>query len=83
MGGGRAILPAVAGPGAVEQPATDEGGAGQCQPERHHQPAPLGTPAQLAILVTPGVSTLDHLAATRLDRSWQPRVAFWPTASPP
>jgi hypothetical protein len=37
-----AILPAVARPGTAEQPATDDGGAGQGQPQRHQTAAPLG-----------------------------------------
>src|SRR5215207_4734883 len=67
-----AAFPAIVGPGAADQPATDDGGAGQRQPEVDDQPTPLGAPAQLAVLVAPGVSALDHPAAARLDRSWDP-----------
>ena len=49
-GSAAGTAPAVAAPGAAEQPAADEGGAGHGQPQLH-QPAPLGAPAQLAILV--------------------------------
>src|SRR5215217_1424157 len=67
-----AALPAIVGPGAADQPATDDGGVGQRQPERHHQPAPLGAPAQLAVLVAPGVGALDHPPAAHLDRRRHP-----------
>jgi hypothetical protein len=67
-----AIRPAVVGPGAADQPATDDHGTDQGQPERHHQPAPLGTPAQLAVLVGPGMSALDHPPAAHLDRRRHP-----------
>jgi hypothetical protein len=67
-----AAVPAVVGPGAADQAATDDGGAGQCQPELDHQPAPLGAPAQLAVLVAPGMGAFDHPPATDLDRSWPP-----------
>src|SRR5918993_5990534 len=65
-----AILPAVVGPGAADEPATGNGGAGQRSPELDHQPAALGAPAQLAVLVAPGVGALDHPASARLDRGW-------------
>src|SRR5918993_2821740 len=67
-----AILPAVVGPGAADEPATDNGGAGQRSPELDHQPAALGAPAQLAVLVAPGVGALDHPAAAPLDRCRHP-----------
>jgi hypothetical protein len=63
-------MPAEVGPGAVDQPATDDDGAGQRQPELHHQPAAFGAPAQLAVLVAPGMGALDHPPAARLDRCW-------------
>jgi Rhodopirellula transposase DDE domain len=66
-----AAVPAVAGPGATQQPAKNDEGAGERQPERHDQPAALGAPAQLAILVPPGVGTFDHPAPAGLDRGWQ------------
>jgi hypothetical protein len=56
--------------GAADQSATDDGGVGQRQPALDHQPAPLGAPAQLAVLVAPGMGALDHPPATRLDRCW-------------
>src|SRR4030095_6862090 len=67
-----AAVPAVVGPGAADQPAAPEDGVGQGQPERHDQLTPLGAPAQLAVLVGPGVGALDHPAAAGLDRSWDP-----------
>src|SRR6266511_6265087 len=51
----RATRPAVVCPGAADEPATDDDGADQRQPEFDHQPAALGAPAQLAVLVGPGV----------------------------
>jgi hypothetical protein len=36
-----------------------------------HQPAPLGTPAQFAVLVPPAMSALDHPPAADLDPSGQ------------
>src|SRR4029453_4121814 len=68
----RAAAPAVVGPGAADQPATANDGAGKREPELRHQPAPLGAPAQLAVLVAPGVGALDHPPAACLDRSWHP-----------
>src|SRR5688572_5897162 len=53
-------VPAIVGPGAADEAATDDGGVGQRQPELDDQPAPLGAPAQLAVLVAPGVGALDH-----------------------
>jgi hypothetical protein len=54
----------------MDEPATDDDGAGKCQPERHQQPPALGAPAQLAVLVAPGISAatgdatgLDHYRA--------------------
>src|SRR5512133_2380656 len=67
-----AAVPAIAAPGAADQAATDDGGAGQRQPELDDQPPAFGAPAQLAVLVGPGVGALDHPAAARLDRGWQP-----------
>src|SRR5215217_5947989 len=67
-----AAVPAVVGPGAADQAATDDGGAGQRQPELDDQPPPFGAPAQLAVLVAPGVGALDHPPAARLDRRWHP-----------
>src|SRR5215204_7004212 len=64
----RTAFPAIVGPGAADEPATDDGGVGQRQPELDDQPAPLGTPAQLAVLVAPGMGPLDHPPAARLDR---------------
>jgi hypothetical protein len=63
----------------TEQPATDEGGTGQRQPELDHQPAPFGAPAELAVLVAPGVGVLDRPAATRLEAY----KFFFPTVSGP
>jgi hypothetical protein len=40
----------------------------QGQPERHYQPTPLGTPAQLAVLVAPGMGALNHPSVACLDR---------------
>jgi hypothetical protein len=72
MGGGGAPFPAVVGPGAAEEPAAYDGGVGQRQPERHDPPAPLDAPAQLAVLVAPGVGPLDHPPATDLDGRCEP-----------
>jgi hypothetical protein len=47
MGGGESGRPSGIGSRPAEQPATDEDGAGQRQPELDHQPAALGAPAQL------------------------------------
>jgi hypothetical protein len=58
MGGG-ASLPAVVGPGSAEQSATDDDRADKRQPELHDRPSPLSAPAQLAVLVAPGVGALD------------------------
>jgi hypothetical protein len=63
----------------TEQPATDEGGTGQRQPELDHQPAPFGAPAELAVLVAPGVGVLDRPAATRPEAY----KFFFPTVSGP
>jgi hypothetical protein len=68
----RTAFPAVAGPGPAEQPATDDGGVGQRQPERHYQRATLGAPAQLAVPVAPGVGALHRPASARVDRGWHP-----------
>src|SRR5215213_7025651 len=62
----------MVGPGAADQAATDHDSAGQRQPERHHPPATLGAPAQLAVLVPPGMGALDDPAVAGLDRGWQP-----------
>ena len=64
----RATRPAVPDPGTPEQPAAHDDGAGQRQPELHHQPAPLGAPAQPAVLVAPRMGALDHPPAANLDR---------------
>src|SRR5512132_1851466 len=68
----RAAVPAVVGPGAADQSATDDGGIGQRQPELDNGSTPLGAPAQLAVLVAPGVGALDDPAVAGLDRGWQP-----------
>ena len=62
-GGGGVGVPAVAGPGAADQPAADDDGVDQHQPELHHDPAAFGVPAQLAVLVAPGVGALHRPAA--------------------
>jgi hypothetical protein len=67
-----AVVPAIVGPGAADEPTTDDGGSSQRQPELDHPPAPLGAPAQLAVLVGPGMGPLDHPATASLDRRWQP-----------
>jgi hypothetical protein len=72
MGDGVGGRPSDSGPGAADQAATDDGGVGQCQPELDHQPTPLGAPAQLAVLVGPGVGLFDHPPAARLNRSRHP-----------
>jgi hypothetical protein len=78
MAAARAILPAVAGPVAAEQPTADNDGAGQRQPERHHQSAPLGPSAQLAVLV----AQVWVRWITQRRPAWiaagNPRVAIWP-----
>jgi hypothetical protein len=55
-----------------QPPATDEDGEGQRQPELHHQPVTFCAPAQLAVLVGPGMGALDHPSATGLDGCWHP-----------
>src|SRR5829696_6423649 len=75
----RAAVPAVLSPGAADQPATDDDGAGQRQPELDHQPAPLGAPAQLPVLVTPGVGALDRPPRLTWIGAGTPRMAIWPT----
>jgi len=67
-----AAVPAIVDPGAADQAATDDGGAGQRRPELDDQPAAFGAPAQLAVLVPPAMGALDHPAAARLDRGWRP-----------
>jgi hypothetical protein len=64
-GGGERGLPSGVGPGAAEQPTTDNDGAGQRQPELHHGPASLGAPAQLAVLVRSGMGALYHPTGDR------------------
>src|SRR5512132_3633709 len=63
-----ATLPAVVDPGSADEPAANDGGACQRQPELHDQPSALSAPAQLAVLVTPGMGALDHPPAGDLDR---------------
>jgi hypothetical protein len=74
----RAAVPAVVGPGAAEQPATDDDGAGQRQPELHHQPAALGASAQLAVLVPQAwVRSIPHRRPAWIGAG-SPRVAIRP-----
>ena len=47
---GGSAIPAVTDPGAADEPAADDGGVGQRQPELHDQAAALGAPAQLPVL---------------------------------
>jgi hypothetical protein len=63
-GGG--ARPAAADPGAADQPAADDHGGDQRQPQLDHDPAALGAPAQLAILV-----------ASRMGRSTGQRQLAW------
>src|SRR5215211_2365998 len=63
-------VPAVAGPGTTDEPAADDGGIGQRQPELHDQAAAFGAPAQLAVLVGPGMGALHRPAAARMNRGW-------------
>src|SRR5262245_40201785 len=67
-----AAVPAVAGPGAADEPAADDGGVDQREPELHHDLAALSAPAQLAVLVAPGVGALHRPASARLDRGGHP-----------
>jgi hypothetical protein len=67
-----AALPAVVGPGTADQAAADNDRADQRQPELHHQPAALGAPAQLAVLVAPRMGALHRPTAARLDRRRDP-----------
>jgi hypothetical protein len=67
-------VPAVTGSGAADQPAAHDRGTGQ--PERHHQPAPFGAPAPLAVLVGPRMGALHQPATASLDRRGLPRVAI-------
>jgi hypothetical protein len=53
-------------PGATDQPAHHDQRQGQQQPELDHDPAALGAPAQLAVLVGPGMGALDRVGASRV-----------------
>jgi hypothetical protein len=74
-----AAVPAVAGPGAADQAATDHSGADQRQPEVDDQPSPLGAPAQLAVLVAQAwVRSITQRRPTWIGAGTA-RVAIWPT----
>src|SRR4029453_17704287 len=62
----RAPFPAVVGPGATDEPTDHDERQGQPQPELDHDPAAFGAPAQLAVLVGPGVGALHRPTPARL-----------------
>jgi hypothetical protein len=64
MGGGERGLPSGVGPGAAEQPTTDNDGAGQRQPELH-QVLLRSVHPQLAVLVRSGMAALYHPTGDR------------------
>jgi hypothetical protein len=72
MGGDAGDPASVVGPGAAEEPTKDDDGIGNRQPEFDDQPSALGAPAQLAVLVAPGVGAFDHPPEVRLDRCRHP-----------
>jgi hypothetical protein len=71
-GGGGGGRPAVVGPGAADEPTHHDQRQRQQQPELDHDPAAFGAPAQLAVLVGPGVGALDRPPPTGLARCWHP-----------
>jgi hypothetical protein len=77
---------AVAAPGASQQPAKDDGGVDQRQPELHHQPATFGAPARACVLVAPRMGTLHRPTTAGLDgglaaRGWGTSPATLRSAS--